>query len=76
MSKFLVPVFDARSLECDTIAVAAACEADAVWAVLRNSAQLRYTGGAIERIEVDPEMSVAWDPWSERYRPARLREKA
>jgi hypothetical protein len=73
---FAVPVVDVHSLECDTVVVTASCEADAVWAVLRNSAQLRYTGGAIERIEVNPEMSVAWDPWSERYRPARLREKA
>jgi hypothetical protein len=73
---YLVPTFDLRSLECTTVAVSAPNECAAVWAVLRNSAQLRYTGGAVERIEIDPERSVAWDSWAERYRPARLRDKA
>jgi hypothetical protein len=71
---FAVPVVDVHSRECDTIAVAASCEAEAVFIALRHAANLRFTGGKIERIEVDPEMSVAWDPWAERYRPARLRE--
>jgi hypothetical protein len=77
MSKFLVPVFDLRSLECDTIAVVAPSEAAAVWEVLRHSPSLRYSGGAIERCEeLTEENSVVRDIWHERWRPARLREKA
>jgi hypothetical protein len=71
---FLVPVFDMNTLACQTIAVAASCEAAAVGAVLRNAAQLRYTGGKVERVEVNPETTVANDPWAERYKPARLKE--
>jgi uncharacterized membrane-anchored protein len=73
--KYLVPVFDVTTLACETVAVAASCEAAAVWAVLRNSAQLRYTGGVIERIELNEETNVTRDIWHERWRPARLREK-
>jgi hypothetical protein len=73
---FAVPVVDVRSLQCDTIAVGASCEAEAVWIALRHAAQLRYTGGKIERIEVNPEMSVTWDPWAKRYLPERLKETA
>jgi hypothetical protein len=73
---FLVPVFDARSLQCTTVAVAAPSEAAAVWEVLRNAANLRFTGGAIERVVVDPATAVAWDPWAERHKPARLKEGA
>jgi hypothetical protein len=74
---FLVPVFDVNTLACETIAVAASCEAAAVWAVLRSAANLRFTGGAIERCEeLTEENSVVRDIWHERWRPARLREKA
>jgi hypothetical protein len=65
-----------HTLACDTIVVAAPSEAAAVWAVLRNAAHLRYTGGTIEGVEVDPEMSVTWDPWAKRYLPERLKETA
>jgi hypothetical protein len=65
---FLIPVFDANTLECKTIAVVADCEAAAVWEVLRNAAHLRYTGGAIERVEVNEAMSVTFDPWADRHR--------
>jgi hypothetical protein len=75
-SMFLVPVFDATTLACETVAVAASCEAAAVWAVLRSAANLRFTGGVIEHIEVNPEMSVARDVWDERWRPARQKETA
>jgi hypothetical protein len=71
---FLVPVFDVNTLACQTIGVVADCEAAAVWAVLRNAANLRFTGGSIERVVVDPEMSVTFDPWADRHRPARLKE--
>jgi hypothetical protein len=71
MSKFLVPVFDLFSLECSTVAVSAPNECAAVWQALHHSPSLRYTGGKIERIEIDPEMSVARDVWDERWRPAR-----
>jgi hypothetical protein len=69
MSKFLVPTFDVNTLACETIAVAASCEAAAVWAVLRSAANLRYTGGAIERVEPRPEFDVPRDVWHERWRP-------
>jgi hypothetical protein len=68
---FLVPVFDVNTLACETIAVAASCEAAAVWAVLRSATNLRFTGGAIERIERRPEFEVARDVWSERHRLAK-----
>jgi hypothetical protein len=71
---FLVPTFDPRTLECSTVAVSAPNECAAVWEVLRNSAQLRYTGGAVERVELKPEFDVVRDVWAERHRPARLRE--
>jgi hypothetical protein len=72
---FLVPTVDLRSLECSTVAVSAPNECAAVWAVLRNSAQLRYTGGTVERVEPRPEFDVVRDVWAERWWPARLREK-
>jgi hypothetical protein len=75
-SLYLVPVFDARSLQCTTVAVSAPNECAAVWEVLRNAANLRFTGGAIERVEVNPEMSVKHDVWGKRYQPARLKETA
>jgi hypothetical protein len=71
--RFLVPVVDVNTLACETIAVAAPSEAAAVWEVLRNAAHLRYTGGAIERVELMPEKSVARDVWADRWRP-RLKE--
>jgi hypothetical protein len=73
---YLVPVFDARSLKCATIGVSAPHECEAVYRVLRNAAQLRYTGGAIERVEVNEATAVAFDPWADRHRPARLKETA
>jgi hypothetical protein len=68
---FLVPVFDATTLACETIAVVASCEAAAVWTALRHAAHLRYTGGAIERVELRPELNVVRDVWSERHRLAK-----
>ena len=77
MSKSLVPTFDPRSLECTTVAVSAPNECAAVWEVLGHSPSLRYSGGAIERCEeLTEENSVVRDIWHERWRPARLREKA
>jgi hypothetical protein len=76
MSNFLVPVVDVRSLECETIAVAAPSVAAAVWEVLRNAAHLRYTGGTIERVELIEENSVNRDVWHERYRAAKSKEGA
>ena len=73
---YLVPTFDLRSLECDTIAVAAPSEAAAVWEVLRHSPSLRYTGGTVERVELKPEFDVVRDVWAERWRPARQKETA
>jgi hypothetical protein len=73
---FLIPVFDVNTLVCQSIAVVADCEAAAVWAVLRNAANLRYTGGTIERVVVNEEMSVTFDPWADRHRPERLKESA
>jgi hypothetical protein len=75
MSKFLVPVVDVRTLACDTIAVAAPSEAAAVWEVLRHAAHLRYTGGQVERVELDEATSVTRDVWHERWRP-KLMENA
>jgi hypothetical protein len=76
-SLYLVPVFDVNTLACHTIAVAAPSEAAAVWAVLRNAAQLRHTGGKVERVvEVNEAMSVKHDVWGKRYQPARLKETA
>jgi hypothetical protein len=72
---FAVPVVDVHSLECDTIAVAAACEAEAVFIALRHAANLRFTGGEIVRCEVPAEDAIVRDIWHERWRPARLREK-
>ena len=73
---FLVPVFDATTLACETIAVAASCEAAAVWAVLRSAANLRFTGGQVERVELKPEFDVVRDVWADRWRPARQKENA
>jgi hypothetical protein len=72
---FLVPVFDVNTLACQTVGVVADCEAAAVWAVLRNAANLRFTGGKITRVEINEEMSVPFDPWAARHRP-RQRETA
>jgi hypothetical protein len=71
MSKFLVPTFDLRSLECGTVAVSAPNESAAVWEALRHSPSLRYTGGPIERVELNEETNVTRDIWHERWRPAR-----
>jgi hypothetical protein len=68
---FLVPVFDATTLACETIAVAACSEPAAVWEVLGSAANLRFTGGAIERVELKPEFNVVRDVWSERHRLAK-----
>jgi hypothetical protein len=72
---FLVPVFDIGSLQCTTVAVSAASECAAVWEALHRSPSLRFTGGSIERVVVDPEMSVTFDPWADRHR-LRLKEGA
>ncbi len=69
---FLVPVLDAITRECTTVAVSAPSEAAAVHEVLRNAANLRFTGGTIERVEVNEENSVVRDIWHERHRPAHL----
>jgi hypothetical protein len=71
---FLVPTFDPRTLQCTTVAVSAPDECAAVWVALHRSPSLRYTGGTIERVVVNPEMSVAFDPWADRHRPARQKE--
>jgi hypothetical protein len=68
---FLVPVVDVNTLACDTIGVVAPSEAAAVWEVLRNAAHLRYTGGAIERVELNEETNVTRDVWHERWRPTK-----
>jgi hypothetical protein len=70
---FLVPVFDAHSLACQTIAVEAPSEAAALWAALRHAPHLRYTGGAVERCGLTEENSVVRDVWVDR-RPAKQRE--
>jgi hypothetical protein len=75
MTEFLVPVVDAQTRMCETIAVAAPSEAAAVHEVLRNAAHLRYTGGTIERVELNEELSVKRDVWHERWRPG-LKEAA
>lgn len=72
--KYLVPVFDVTTLACETVAVAASCEAAAVWAVLRSAANLRFTGGQVERIELNEETNVTRDIWHERWRPANSKE--
>jgi hypothetical protein len=74
MSEYLVPVVDVRTLACETIAVAAPSDAAAVWEVLRNAAHLRYTGGAVERVEVNEEFTVKRDVWNDLYRQAKLKE--
>ena len=74
--KYLVPVFDVTTLACETIAVAAPSEAAAVWAVLRSAANLRFTGGQVERVELKPEFDVVRDVWAERWRPAPQMERA
>jgi hypothetical protein len=70
---WLVPVFDIGSLACQTIGVVADCEAAAVWTVLRNAANLRFTGGEITRVVVDPN-GTPFDPWAKRHQPARYKE--
>jgi hypothetical protein len=72
--KYLVPVFDVNTLACETIAVAASCEAAAVWAVLRSAANLRFTGGQVGRVELKPEFDVVRDVWADRWRPMKQRE--
>jgi hypothetical protein len=72
---YLVPTFDVNTLACQSIGVVADCEAAAVWEVLRNAAQLRFTGGEITRVVVDPN-GTPFDPWAKRHQPARLRETA
>jgi hypothetical protein len=72
---FLVPVFDATTLACETIAVAAACEAEAVFIALRHAANLRFTGGEIVRCEAPAEDAIVRDIWHERWRP-KLMENA
>jgi hypothetical protein len=71
---FLVPTFNVITLKCVTIAVLAPDECEAVSRVLRNAAQLRYTGGKVERVVVDPANAVAFDPWADRHKPERLKE--
>ena len=48
---------------CETIAVTAPNECAAVVEVLRNAAHLRWTGGAVERVELNEENSVVRDIW-------------
>jgi hypothetical protein len=72
---FLVPTFDPRSLVCTTIAVSAPNECAAVWEALHRSPSLRYTGGAIERVVVDPN-GTPFDPWAARHQPAQWKETA
>jgi hypothetical protein len=71
---FLVPTFNVITLKCVTIAVSAPHECEAVYRVLHCSPSLRYTGGKVERVEVNPEMSVTFDPWADRHRPALPKE--
>jgi hypothetical protein len=73
---YLVPTFDPRTLQCTTVTVSAPDECAAVWEALHRSPSLRYTGGAIERVAVDPAMSVKHDVWGKRYWPERLKETA
>ena len=73
---FLVPTVDIYSLTCETVAVVAPSEAAAVWAVLRSAANLRFTGGQVERVELKPEFDVVRDVWADRWRPARQKENA
>jgi hypothetical protein len=72
---FAVPVVDVRSLECDTVVVAACSEVEAVQIALRHAVNLRFTGGEIVRCEVPAEDAIVRDIWHERWRPARPREK-
>jgi hypothetical protein len=76
VSEYLVPVVDVYTLACDTIAVAAPSEAMAVWEVLRAAPMLRYTGGPIERVELNEDNSTQRDVWHARYLPTRLKENA
>jgi hypothetical protein len=69
---YLVPTFDPRTRECTTVAVSAPNECAAVWQALYHSPALRYTGGAIERVEPRPEFDVVRDVWSERWRACEL----
>jgi hypothetical protein len=46
---FAVPVVDARSLQCDSVVVAAGSESEAVGLALRHAANLRFTGGEVVR---------------------------
>jgi hypothetical protein len=69
---FAVPTVDVRTLECDAVVVTARSESEAVGLVLRNAAQLRYTGGEIVRCEVPAEDAIVRDIWSDRWRACKL----
>ena len=60
---FLVPTVDIYSLTCETVAVVAPSEAAAVWAVLRSAANLRFTGGQVEQVEINEQSCVKRDVW-------------
>jgi hypothetical protein len=72
---YLVPTFDPRTLQCTTVAVSAPNECAAVYEALHRSPSLRFTGGEITRVVVDPN-GTPFDPWADRHRPAQLKEGA
>jgi hypothetical protein len=69
---FAVPVVDARSLQCDSVVVAAGSESEAVGLALRHAANLRFTGGEVVRCEVPAEDAIPRDIWSDRWRACKL----
>jgi hypothetical protein len=71
MSEFIVPTFDPHTRECSTVIVSATNEHAAVGEALRAAPNLRFTGGAVERFEMNPDKSVKADPWAERHRPVK-----